>query len=198
SIISQTDRKVDSVLSSLIAALVAYGGHSPRDASDTPIKAPRIEDLIEALRLLARLTPPLEVARGLSPEEAARAIHAAMENANQDTVRLLLSSVSQYAPRQGEQPQPYLLRLSENLIFEMMTPEFSSGALNPIAVRPTLHKLGDVLVTAGAYTGPHASAHLTAFATTWATETHREKLLEKFWLELPPREKSVVLRGPDV
>src|SRR5947207_725715 len=71
-------------------------------------------------------------------------------------------------------------------------------ALNPIAVRPTLHKLGDVLVTAGAYTGPHASAHLTAFATTWATETHREKLLEKFWLELPPREKSVVLRGPDV
>src|SRR5438477_9091166 len=28
--------------------------------------------------------------------------------------------------------------------------------------------------------------------------SHREKLLEKFWLELPPREKSVVLRGPDV
>jgi len=198
SINTQTGRKVDSVLSSLIAALVAYGGHSPREADDAPIQAPRIEDLIDALRLLARLTPPLEVARGLSPEEAARAIHGAMESASQDTVRLLLSSVSQYAPRQGEQPQPYLLRLSENLIFEMMTPEFSSGALTPIAVRSTLHKLGDVLVTAGAYTGPHASAHLTAFATTWATETHREKLLEKFWLELPAREKSAVLRGPDV
>src|SRR5262249_30732998 len=151
------------------------------------------EDLIDTLRLLARLTPPLEVARGLSPEEAARAIHSAMESASKDTVRLLLSAISQYPPREGEQPQPYLLRLSENLIFETMTPEFSAGALTAIAVRPMLHKLGDVLVTAGGYTGPHASAHLTAFATTWAADTHREKMIEKFWIELPPREKSAVL-----
>jgi hypothetical protein len=195
---TQTERKVDSVLASLIAALVAYGGHSPREASDAPIQAPQIDDLVATLRLLARLTPPLEAARGLAPEEAARAIHSAMEDASRDTVRLLLSCVSQYGPREGEQPQPYLLRLSENLIFESLGPEFSAGALTPIGVRPMLHRLGDVLVTAGAYTGPHASAHLTSFATTWATETHREKLIEKFWLELPPREKSAVLRGSDV
>jgi hypothetical protein len=198
SINTQSERKVDSVLASLMAALVAYGGHSPREASEAPIRAPQVDDLVETLRLLARLTPPLEVARGLSPEEAARAIHGAMENASRDTVRMLLSSISQYAPREGEQPQPYLLRLSEHLIFETLMPEFSAGAITPAAVRPALHKLGDVLVTAGAYTGPHASAHLTTFATTWATETHREKLIEKFWLELPPREKSAVLRGPDV
>jgi len=35
-------------------------------------------------------------------------------------------------------------------------------------------------------------------AAIWATDTHREKLTEKFWLELPPREKSAVLRGTDV
>jgi hypothetical protein len=195
---TQTERKVDSVLASLIAALVAYGGHSPREPSDDPIQAPQIDDLVATLRLLARLTPPLEAARGLAPEEAARAIHSAMEDASRDTVRLLLSCVSQYAPREGEQPQPFLLRLSENLIFESLGPEFSAGTLTPIGVRPMLHRLGDVLVTAGAYTGPHSSAHLTSFATTWATETHREKLIEKFWLELPPREKSGVLRGPDV
>ncbi len=195
---TQTERKVDSVLASLTAALVAYGGHSPREASDAPIQAPQIDDLVATLRLLARLTPPLEAARGLAPEEAARAIHNAMEDASRDTVRLLLSCVSQYAPREGEQPQPYLLRLSENLIFEALGPEFSAGTLTAVGVRPMLHRLGDVLVTAGAYTGPHASAHLTSFATTWATETHREKLIEKFWLELPPREKSAVLRGPDV
>lgn len=40
SINTQTGRKVDSVLSSLIAAMVAYGGHSPREASDTPIRPP--------------------------------------------------------------------------------------------------------------------------------------------------------------
>jgi hypothetical protein len=194
----QSERKVDSILASLIAALVAYGGRSPRETSEAPIEAPQLDDLVETLRLLARLTPPLEAARGLSPEEAAHAIHTAMEEASRDTVRLLLSSISQYGPREGERPQAYLLRLSENLIFEFLGPEFSAGTLTPASVRPTLHRLGDVLVTAGGYAGPHSSAHLTAFATTWATETHREKLVERFWLELPPREKSAVLRGPDV
>src|SRR6202022_3273445 len=55
-----------------------------------------------------------------------------------------------------------------------------------------------VLVSSGGYAGPHASAHLSSFAATWATDTHREKLVERFWLELPPREKSAVLRGSDI
>src|SRR6202047_2262558 len=198
SVNTQTERKVDSVLASLIAALVASGGHSPREVTETPILAPQIDDLVDTLRLLARLTPPLEAARGLSPEEAARAIHGAMEEASRDTVRLLLSSMSQYAPREGERPQTYLLRLSERLIFEFLGPEVSAGTLTPPSVRPMLHRMGEVLVNAGGYSGPHSSAHLTSFATTWATDTHREKLVERFWLELPPREISAVLRGPDV
>jgi len=48
---------VDTVLASLIAALVAYGGHSPREKADTPIHAPDFDDLVASLRLLARLTP---------------------------------------------------------------------------------------------------------------------------------------------
>jgi hypothetical protein len=198
SVNTQTERRVDSVLASLIAALVAYGGHSARENSDKPIQSPEIDDLVAALSLLARLTPPLESARGLSPEEAARAIHGAMEEASRDTVRLLLSCVSQYAPREGELPQPYLLRLSESLIFEFLGPEFSAGTLTPTGVRPMLHRLGGVLVNAGKYAGPHASAHLSSFAMTWSTETYREKLVERFWLEMPPREKSTVMRGPDV
>jgi PilZ domain len=198
SVNTQTERRVDSVLASLIAALVAYGGHSTKETGDKPIQSPETDDLVAALSLLARLTPPLESARGISPEEAARAIHGAMEEASRDTVRLLLSCVSQYAPREGEQPQPYLLRLSESLIFEFLGPEFTAGALTPVGVRPMLHRLGGVLVNAGKYAGPHASAHLSSFAMTWSTETYREKLLEKFWLELPPREKSAVMRGPDV
>ncbi len=195
---AQTERKVDTVLASLVAALVAYGGHSPRETPEAPIEIPEIDDLIASLRLLARLTPPLEAARGISPEEAARAIHAAMEEASRETVRLLLGAVTQYPPREGERPQPYLLRLSESLIFEFLGPEFSAGTLTPNGVRPMFHRLAEVLVTAGGYTGPHASAHLSSLAATWAMDTHREKLIEKFWLELPPREKSAVLRGTDV
>jgi hypothetical protein len=195
---AEAERKVDTVLASLIAALVAYGGHSPREALEAPIEIPEIDDLEATLRLLARLTPPLEAARNISPEEAARAIHGAMEEASRETVRLLLSAVTQYPPRDGERPQPYLLRLSESLMFEFLGPEFSAGTLKPPGLRPMFHRLAEVLVTAGGYTGPHASAHLSSFASTWAADTHREKLIEKFWLELPPREKSAVLRGPDV
>ena len=199
SVRTQSEGKVDSMLASLmIAALVAYGGHAPVENRDLPLNAPQMDDLVEALRLMARLTPSLESARGLSPEETAKAIHAAMDEASRDTVRLLLSSIRHYAPREGEQPQPYLLRLSQRLMFEFLGAEFAAGALTAPSVRPLLNRLADVLVTAGGYTGPHSSAHLSSFATTWATETHREKLVEKFWLELAAREKSAVLRGTDI
>jgi hypothetical protein len=198
SVNTQTERRVDTVLASLIAALVAYGGHSPREKADAPIHAPDFDDLVASLRLLARLTPPLESERGLSPEDAARAIHGAMEEASRDSVCMMLSSVSQYGPREGERPQPYLLRLSENIIFEFLNAEFSSGSLTPTSVRPMFHRLGDVIVSSGGYSGPHSSQHLSSLAVTWATDTHREKLIDRFWMELPAREKSAVLRGADV
>jgi len=198
SINTQTERKVDTVLASLMGALVAYGGNSPREAMDAPILPPEFDDLSGALRLIGRLTPPLEVARGLSPEEAARSIHGAMEDASRETVRMLLSSISQYAPREGERPQPYLLRLSESLILEFVGAEFAAGRLAASTVKQKMGRLSDVLVTSGGYTGPHSSQHLSLLATTWANDTHREQIFEKFWLELPPREKSAVMRGPEV
>ena len=195
---AQTDRKVDTVLASLIAALVAFGGNAPGENADAPILAPSAENLSAVLRLIARLTPPLETARGLSPEEAARSIHAALAEANRDSVHLLLSAISQHSPKEAEAPQPYLQRLSEQIIFEFLNAEFSAGALAPQEVRKQLRALGEVLVSSGGYTGPHSSQHLSSLARVWADEKHREKLLERFWMELPPREKSQTLRGPDV
>jgi PilZ domain-containing protein len=195
---AQTDRKVDTVLASLIAALVAFGGNTPGENADAPITAPTADSLMAVLRLIARLTPPLESARGLSPEEAARSIHAALAEASRETVHLLLSAISQHAPKEAEAPQPYLVRLSEQVIFEFINAEFSAGALSPQDVRKQLRSFGDVMVSSGGYTGPHASQHLSSLARVWADETHREKLLERFWMELPPREKSHTLRGPDV
>src|SRR5260370_191102 len=120
-----------------------------------------------------------------------------MEEASRDSVCMLLSSVSQYEPREGERPQPYLLRLSENIIFEFLTAEFSSGSLTALSIRPTFYRLSDVIVQAGGYSGPHSSQHLSSLAVTWATDTHREQLIDRFWRELSPREKSAVLRGAD-
>jgi len=170
---AQTNRKVDTVLASLIAALVAFGGNTPSEDADSPIKAPTMETLSAVLRLISGLTPPLESARGLSPEEAARAIHAALAEASRETVHLLLSAISLHAPVDAEAPQPYLGRLSEKIILEFLGAEFSANVLSASALGKTLRAL-------------------------WADEKHHEKLLERFWMELPPREKSLALRGAEV
>jgi PilZ domain len=193
-----TERKVDSVLASLIAALVAYGGNAPEESGDTPIHAPQVGEITDSLRLIGRLTPPMEVARGLSAEDAARAIHSSMESASRETVRTLLSAMTHYAPQEGEAPQAYLRRLSQSLALELLTTEFADGTLASVAVRPLLNQLADEVVAAGEYRGPHSSQHFSSLASSWANDGQREQLIERFWLELAPREKSAVLRGPDI
>jgi hypothetical protein len=193
-----TERKVDSVLASLIAALVAYGGNAPQESGDVPIRPPQIEEIVEALRLIGRLTPPMEVARGLSAEEAARSIHAAMESASRDTVRMLLAAMTHLTPQEGEAPQVYLKRLSQNLVLELLSSEFGAANLTPQGIRPLLTQLADEIVAAGGYRGPHSSQHFSSLASAWANDGQRELLLERFWLELAPREKSAVLRGPEI
>jgi hypothetical protein len=202
---TQVDRKVDTLLTSLIATLVAYGGHSPRIDSEN-VRLPGFDDLIATLKLLARITLPLEPVRELSPEAGTREIHEAMEAARHDTVRLLLSAISQYSPEEGELPQLYVKRLAESMVFEYLLAEFAAGSLTPVLVRPTFDRLGEVLVAAGKFSGtqgtvnptPSPSTLQSSLATTWAAESYREKLVTRFWLELPPREKSMVLRGPDL
>jgi hypothetical protein len=84
--------------------------------------------------------------------------------------------------------------------------EFAAGSLTPVLVRPTFDRLGEMLVAAGKLSGAHSpnnqapspSVMGSSLATTWAAENYREKLVTRFWLELPPREKSLVLRGPDL
>ena len=195
---AQTDRKVDTVLSSLVAALVAFGGNSANEDADAPIMAPTAENLTSVLRLIARLTPPLESARGLSPEEAARAIHGALAESSRETVHLLLNTISQHSPQDTEKPQPYLVRLSERIILESLSAELTQGTINPQEIGKSFRELGKVMVSAGGYTGPHSSQHLSSLASIWADDAHNEKMSERFWVELPPREKSAVLRGPEV
>lgn len=201
---TQVDRKVDTLLTSLIAALVAYGGNSPHGNPEDAIRLPGLDDLNATLTLLARITLPLEPARGLSPEEAARAIHNAMEAASHDTVRLLLSAILQYSPEEGELPQAYILRLSENLILEYLEAEFAAGSVSTVEILPAINLFGEVLAGAGKSSGAplqenHSSAPAaSSLAAMWAAESYRRQLATRFWLELPPREKAAVLRGQEV
>jgi hypothetical protein len=199
SVNTQTERGVNTVLASLmVSALVAHGGRSSGEPSGSPLRAPSLQDFSDTLRLLARLTPPLEIAHDLTPEEAARALHNALEAASHRSIRMLLDSVSHYAPREAEQPHDYLLRLSEQTVLEFMLAECASGAIAPAGVRSTIERLGDVIVDAGGYSGPQSLQRLSSLAVIWAMETHREKIIERFWTELPAREKSAVLKSEHV
>ena len=203
---TQVDRKVDTLLTSLIATLVAHGGHSSRANSESVVRLPGFDDVIATLKLLARIALPLEPPPDLTPEEGARAIHEAMEEASHDAVRLLLSAISQYSPEEGEAPQFYVKRLAESIIFEYLLSEFAAGSLTPVLVRPTFDRLGEVLVAVGKFPSaqgpdkqaPSPSVKQSSLAAMWSAESYREKLVTRFWLELPPREKSLVLRGPDL
>jgi hypothetical protein len=195
---AQKDRKVDTVLASLIGAMVAFGGNSANEDLDAPITAPGSDSLAKVLRLIARLTPPLESARGLSPEEGARGIHSTLAEADRETVRLLLNAISQHAPREMQKPQEYLLGLTEILILENLSAELAAGELTTADVSKNLQTLGKALVDGGVYSGPHSSQHLSQLAAAWADEAHQMRLLEKFWAELPPRERSSVLRSHEI
>src|SRR5260370_29036972 len=53
---AQTDRRVDTVLTSLVAALVAFGGSSPNPDVDPPLTPPTSQNLSDFFRRISRPT----------------------------------------------------------------------------------------------------------------------------------------------
>jgi hypothetical protein len=211
----QLERKVDPVLASLFAALLAYGAPEQQPAGD-PATAPSgsqaaalnvgaatTDELIQALRLLAKLTPSLEQAQRSSPQQAAQVFHAALAESEHRIVSLLVTTLVREVPRQGEKPGPYVARLAEALVLDFVQEQFCAGRVAPIELRALFEHIGKELA-AGAVPGAGLEGP-TALASTgrparvadWTDEGFPEVLHERFWAELPVREKSRVLRGAD-
>src|SRR2546425_2385593 len=209
----QLECKVDPVLASLFAALLAYGAPEQQPAGDpatapsgSQAAAPHVgaattDELIQALRLLAKLTPSLEQAQHSSPQQAAQVFHAALAESEHRIVSLLVTTLVREVPRQGEKPGPYVARLVEALVLDFVQEQFCAGRVAPVELRALFERIGKEL-TAGA--GPGAGLDgPTALASTgrlarvadWTDERFPEVLHERFWAELPVREKSRVLRG---
>jgi len=63
-----------------------------------------------------------------------------------------------------------------------------SNALSP--PRPSSQRsirLSDFIVEAGGYSGRTLRKRLSSLAVTWSTDTHREQLIDRFWLNFRPR-----------
>jgi len=198
------ERKVDTVLTSLMAALLAYGG-TPEAAgggSAAPQAVTQAE-FIPALRLLARITAPVELAQQSTPQEAARAIHAALGEADRRAVTLLVGAMHRHAPREDETPEVYLGRLAEDWLVEFAGQEFHAGRVPPTQLPECFTRLtGELAVAGGAALARKVLIadpvrKPASLAARWAEETFAQRLYERFWAELQAPQKSKVLQSPE-
>jgi len=67
----------------------------------------------------------------------------------------------------------------------------------PTSVRPMFHRLGDVIVGGRVFRAHSSQTSVVAGGDVGDGHAAR-KLMDRFWMELPAREKSAVLRGADV
>ncbi len=189
------ERKVDSALAGLIAALLAYGGPSDRAAEEssaapsgsmqpgTKSDVATLEELTAALRLLAQLVALLEQAQQSGPQEAARAIHTALAEADRRAVSCVVSATMRLPPGAHEALGAYVARLADALVLEFAEKEFRAGRVTPPELRGLFERLSREL----------ANASGGALFARWADETYAEQMHEAMWEGLPAGEIAVVL-----
>jgi len=113
----------------------------------------------------------------------------------------LLSSVSQYGPREGRTPATlFVAPLRTPHFLNFSAPSFSSGSLTASSVRADLLSFERCDGRSWRLFWPaFFAASLIALRSTWAADTHRERLIDRFLAgTFAPPKKSAVLRGPDV
>lgn len=202
-------RRDDTVLASLMAALLAYGGtasptgenSSPNLTSSDPSVsgqgAATLDEMTAGLRLLGRLTRPLKHAQQTAPQEAARVFHSALGEEDRRAVALLVAAIVRVTPAQGEKAESYVARLANVLVLEAAGREFVRGRRAPRELRGIFARLGSELAAGAGLSHTGTTARDSALAGHWADESYAEDMHERFWIELPANEKSNALRSGD-
>jgi len=206
-----------AALATLVSVLVAHpGAKFAAHHLDSPAAPPAFEDLSASLRLLARLEPIVGSSAENNSQRVAESIHMAVFDAESRTIHQLVRSMSKHAPRDCESGDKYLARISECLLLETLAAQFIAGRLAVSDLRGVFLSLSEALVRAtdansdkterSTFSGSLDAALSRAARalipglpeiTAAAGELCAERLHENFWNELPPREKSVALRGPE-
>jgi len=188
------ERNVNTALASLTAALLAYGG-APEAAE--PLGA-TLHELTAVFSLLARLVTLPQHAEASGPQETARALHAALAEADRRTVSLLAAAVTRQPPGKDEAPEGYINWLADALALEFAREEFRARRVAPPELRGLFARLGDELASAfGQKTGAEAGRPGALSLARWADETYIERMYDAFWEDLPARKVARVLRSRD-
>jgi hypothetical protein len=215
-------RRPGTILATLVSVLVARGGapDSARNdgnanASDAASPA-NFDDLTAALRILGRLEPIASRAGQGTPQQTAEILHAALADAERRTLTQLVRAISSAVPRETESVERYLARLAESLLIETLAAQFLARLIPATDVHGVFKNLGDAVAQALSSLGepgelipsengvPTALVHAARALVpnmskddSGAAEIYVESLHERFWEELPAREKAALLRGPD-
>jgi hypothetical protein len=188
-----TERRDSILLASLISAVLAYDNeaqHSSYSRGQRNMPEASFEQVAATLRLLARLAPPNDPEMTPTTEDLARRFHSVVSGSEPASISLLVYGVSILKPRESESLEPYLERLTDDLILAFVKQEFQMGRSGPPALVPLFVRLDQER-------GQADNTGANKFGGTQHDEVRVSLLCEKFWNSLPARVKAKTLRSGD-
>jgi len=208
--------RAGSILATLVSALLLHGGVDAETQQPPAATPANFEDLTAALRLLARFESIVSHTAHNTPKQTADTLHMALADAERRTIHQLVRAMSCHPLRECETGEKYLARIAESLLMETFSAQFLAGGIPVTEIKGLFATLLDSLTAAmsaaGSANEPSAGERSSSTALakaarallliprqreTGAAEAFVEQLHEQFWNELPARERSAVLRGPD-
>ena len=149
-----TERRDSLLLASLVSAVLAYDNasqHSSYSRAGRTMPEASFEQIAATLRVLAKLAPPNDPEMQPSTEEVARRFHSVVSGSEPSSVSLIVYGVSNVKPREGETLEPYLERLTDELVLAFVKQEFNAGRDNSAGAGPLARAPGPGTRPAGQY-----------------------------------------------
>jgi hypothetical protein len=188
-----TERRDSLLLASLTAAVMAYDTAAQHSAHSRAVRTmPQVsfDQVAATLRVLVKLAPPNDPEMQPSTEDMARRFHSVVSGSEPTSISLIVYGTTHVRPREGETLEPYLDRLTDELVLAFVRQEFHAGRATPPAIVPLLVRLDRER-------GQADNTGKNRFGGTQHDEVRVSLLCEKFWNSLPARAIAKILRSPD-
>ncbi len=188
-----TERRDSLLMASLMSAVLAYDKAAQRSSYSRATRMmpeASFEQIAATLRVLAKLAPPHDPEMQPSTEDVARRFHSVVSGSEPASISLIVYGVSNIKPREGETLEPYLERLTDELVLAFVKQEFNAGRTTPPALLPLLVRLDQER-------GQADNTGTSQFGGSQHDELRVSLLCEKFWNALPARVKAKTLRSRD-
>ena len=188
-----TERRDSLLLASLMSAVLAYENAAQHSSHSRAVRAmpeSSFEQVAATLRVLAKLAPPRDPEVQASTEDLARRFHSVVSASEPSSISLIVYGVSNVKPREGESLEPYLERLTDELVLAFVKQEFRAGRTTPPGLTPLLARLDEERGQAG-------NSGTNRFGGTQHDEVRVAMLCERFWNAQPARVKAHTLRSGD-